>query len=326
MRTRFLGAARLEVSEQGLGCMGMSMYYGPRDDSESVRVIHRALDLGVTFFDTADVYGSGHNEELVGRALGERRAKAVLATKCGFQPDFTVHGDPNYIRTACEDSLRRLNTDYLDLYYLHRVDPSVPIEDSVGALADLVNAGKVRHIGLSEASAASLRRASTVHPITALQSEWSLWTRDIEAQVLATARELGIGIVPYSPLGRGFLTGTVTSADNLAADDTRRSHPRFTGDALESNLRLVEQVQAIADSHGATANQIALAWVLAQGDDVVAIPGTKRVSYLESNIAAGEITLTPDNLANLDAVFAPGAVIGARYGREHAYGDSPPQT
>jgi len=324
MRTRSLGSANLKVSEQGLGCMGMSMYYGPRDDAASVDVIHRALDIGVTFFDTADVYGSGHNEQLVGRALGARRQDIVLATKCGFQPDFSIHGDRDYIHAACDASLARLNTDFIDLYYLHRVDPQVPIEESVGAMGELVAAGKIGHIGLSEASAESLRRAASVHPITALQSEWSLWTRDLEDEVLATARGLGIGIVPYSPLGRGFLTGAVTTTETLAEDDTRRSHPRFTGTALTENLQLVEHVRTIAERHAATPNQIALAWVLDQGDDVVPIPGTKRISYLESNVAAGDIELSDSDRAILNEVFAPGAASGPRYGREHAYGDSPP--
>lgn len=324
MFTRVLGSTRLTVSEQGLGCMGMSMYYGPRNDDDSVGVIHRALELGVTFFDTADVYGSGHNEQLLGRALGSARTDVIVATKCGFQPDFSVHGDAAYIREACDASLARLGTDYIDLYYLHRVDPQVPIEESVTAMAELVAAGKVRHLGLSEASADSLRRAASVHPITALQSEWSLWTRDLEAEVLATARELGIGIVPYSPLGRGFLTGTVTTTETLADDDTRRGHPRFTGAALEENLSLVEHVRTIADRHDATPNQIALAWVLDQGDDVVPIPGTKRISYVESNVGAGDISLTDADRALLNEVFAPGAASGARYGRVHEYGDSPP--
>jgi len=323
MRMRTLGSAGLTVSEQGLGCMGMSMYYGPRDDIHSKEVIHRALELGVTLFDTADVYGSGHNEELVGRTLGSERTKIVLATKCGFQPDFSVHGDPNYIHAACDASLKRLNTDYIDLYYLHRVDPTVPIEESVGALAELVTSGKIRHIGLSEASALSLRRASAVHPITALQSEWSLWTRDLEAEVLNTARELGIGIVPYSPLGRGFLTGAVTSVESLADDDTRKKHPRFTGDAFEANTQLLDHVHAIAAAHNASTSQIALAWVLSRGNDVVPIPGTKRIVYLESNVAAGDITLSDADLVTLDEVFAPGAAQGDRYGRPHSYGDSP---
>jgi len=320
---RTLGSAGLTVSEQGLGCMGMSMYYGPRDDIHSKEVIHRALELGVTLFDTADVYGSGHNEELVGRTLGSERTKIVLATKCGFQPDFSVHGDPNYIHAACDASLKRLNTDYIDLYYLHRVDPTVPIEESVGALAELVTSGKIRHIGLSEASALSLRRASAVHPITALQSEWSLWTRDLEAEVLNTARELGIGIVPYSPLGRGFLTGAVTSVESLADDDTRKKHPRFIGDAFEANTQLLDHVHAIAAAHNASTSQIALAWVLSRGNDVVPIPGTKRIVYLESNVAAGDITLSDADLVTLDEVFAPGAAQGDRYGRPHSYGDSP---
>jgi len=323
MKMRTLGSAGLTVSEQGLGCMGMSMYYGPRDDIHSKEVIHRALELGVTLFDTADVYGSGHNEELVGRTLGSERTKIVLATKCGFQPDFSVHGDPNYIHAACDASLKRLNTDYIDLYYLHRVDPTVPIEESVGALAELVTSGKIRHIGLSEASALSLRRASAVHPITALQSEWSLWTRDLEAEVLNTARELGIGIVPYSPLGRGFLTGAVTSVESLADDDTRKKHPRFTGDAFEANTQLLDHVHAIAAAHNASTSQIALAWVLSRGNDVVPIPGTKRIVYLESNVAAGDITLSDADLVTLDEVFAPGAAQGDRYGRPHSYGDSP---
>ena len=322
MQMRELGAARLRVSEQGLGCMGMSTTYGPSHDDTSTAVIHRALELGVTFFDTADVYGSGHNEDLVGRALGARRDDIVLATKCGFGPDLSVHGNPDYIRSACDASLQRLGTDRIDLYYLHRVDPTVPIEESVGAMAELVSAGKIRHIGLSEASSASLRRAAAVHPITALQSEWSLWTRDLEDDVLATARELRIGIVPYSPLGRGFLTGTVTSED-FDSQDMRRSHPRFHGEALQANLQLVERVREIAERHGVTPNQIALAWVLDQGTDVVPIPGTKRIEYLESNIAAGEVRLTNEDRRTLAEIFAPGAVTGARYGRAHSYGDSP---
>lgn len=324
MRTRHLGTEGLLVSEQGLGCMGMSMYYGPRDDTTSIEVIRRAVELGVTLFDTADVYGSGHNEELVGRALGSRRPEIVLATKCGFRPDYSVHGDRDYIHAACDASLQRLGTEYIDLYYLHRVDPTVPIEESVGAMAELVTAGKVRHLGLSETSAATLRRAVRVHPIAALQSEWSLWTRDLEDEVLATARECGIGIVPYSPLGRGFLTGSVTTTETLAEDDTRRGHPRFSGEALTANLRLVDHLRGIADRYGATPNQIALAWVLSRGSDVVPIPGTKRIAYLESNVAAAGIVLTEDDIDTLNVVFAPEAITGPRYGRPHAYGDSPP--
>ncbi|MFD7917846.1 aldo/keto reductase [Streptomyces sp. NPDC059740] len=314
---RRLGA--LEVAPQGLGCMGMSHGYGDSDDKQSVATIHRALDLGVTLLDTADFYGSGHNEELLGRALAApaRREQAVLATKFGFanrlgEPTL-IRGDAPYVRQACEASLRRLGVDHIDLYYLHRVDRNVPVEETVGAMAELVAEGKVRHLGLSEASAATLRRAHAVHPIAALQSEWSLWTRDVEAEVLPACRELGIGVVPFSPLGRGFLTGRYTSTDNLAATDVRRSQPRFAEGNLERNLRIVERLREIAARRGVTAGQLALAWVQHQGPDVVPIPGTRRESYLVENLAAASLGLSAAELAEIDAAAPATEVAGARY-------------
>jgi aryl-alcohol dehydrogenase-like predicted oxidoreductase len=315
----------LIVSAVGLGCMGMSQAYGPADEGESIATIHRALDEGVTFLDTADSYGSGANERLVGRAISGRRDEVVLATKFSISRvdgATVVNGRPEYVRACCDASLARLQVDHIDLYYQHRVDPTVPIEDTVEAMAELVSAGKVRYLGLSEASAASIRRAVAVHPIAALQSEWSLWTRDIEAEVLPVAREYGIAIVPFSPLGRGFLTGTVNPAD-FSAGDMRRSNPRFQGENFRANQRLVEQVRVLAQRKGCTAGQIALAWVLAQGDDVVPIPGTKRRSYLDENIAAAQIHLSADDLDQLHAITPPGAAAGARYPFEHTYGDSP---
>ena len=321
--SRTLGSAAhhsdLQVSTVGLGCMGMSEFYGSADESEALRTIHRALDLGVTLLDTADMYGPFTNEKLVGAAISGRRDEVVLATKFGNvrDPDDPTHrwidGSPEYVRRACDASLQRLGVDHIDLYYQHRVDRSVPIEETVGAMAELVAAGKVRSLGLSEASATTIRRANAVQPITALQTEYSLWTRHIEDEILATIRDLGIGLVPYSPLGRGFLTGTITSADALAPDDFRRQNPRFVGDALAANLALVERVRTLADRKGVTPGQLALAWVLAQGQDVVPIPGTKRVSYLEENVAAASITLTDNDLAELETAIPVDAVVGERY-------------
>jgi aryl-alcohol dehydrogenase-like predicted oxidoreductase len=317
--TRVLGTgdAALTVSTLGLGCMGMSEFYGTADESEAVATIHRALDLGVTFLDTADMYGPFTNEKLVGRAIAERRAEVVLATKFGNvrDPDDPtnrrIDGSPAYVRSACDTSLQRLGVDHIDLYYQHRVDQSVPIEETVGAMAELVAAGKVRHLGLSEASAETIRRAHAVHAITALQTEYSLWTRHIEDAILPVLRDLGIGLVPYSPLGRGFLTGTITSTDSLDPSDFRRRNPRFQGQALEANLKIVEAVRTVAERKGATPGQLALAWVLAQGDDVVPIPGTKRVRYLEENVAAAQVALTQDDLAELERAVP--AVVGERY-------------
>lgn len=302
--TRTLGSSGLTVSAQGLGCMGMSQSYGAADEDESIATIHRALELGVFFLDTADVYGDGHNEELVGRAIARRRDEVVLATKFSLsrQPGggMRINGRPEYVRSCCDASLRRLGTDHIDLYYQHRADPNVPVEDTVGAMAELVEAGKVRHLGLSEASADGLRRAVKVHPIAALQSEWSLFSRDVEMEVVPTCRALGIGIVPYSPLGRGLLTGTITDVDQLAEDDFRRTQPRFQDEALAANLSMVDEVRAIAIEIDATPGQVALAWVLAQGDDVAPIPGTKRRTYLEENIGALLVDLDHDHLERLD--------------------------
>jgi aryl-alcohol dehydrogenase-like predicted oxidoreductase len=325
--TRTLGRDGLTVSALGLGCMGMSQMYGAADRQESIATVHRALDLGVTFLDTSDVYGSGHNEELVGEAIAGRRDVVQLATKFSLSHDGgaqRIDGRPENVRARVEDSLRRLKADVIDLYYQHRVDPQVPIEDTVGAMAELVEQGKVRFLGLSEASAASIRRAAAVHPIAALQSEWSLWTRDLEAEVVGVAREHGIGIVPFSPLGRGFLTGAITSPADFAEDDWRRTHPRFTGEAFTANLRLVDAARELAAEKGATPGQLALAWVMAQGDDVVPIPGTKRRSYLEENVGALGVELTADDLARLDAIAPPGAAVGGRYANAaYTYGDSP---
>jgi aryl-alcohol dehydrogenase-like predicted oxidoreductase len=318
----------LEVSALGLGCMGMSQMYGTADRAESIATVHRALDLGVTFLDTSDVYGEGHNEELVGEAIAGRRDEVQLATKFSLARNdrggMDIDGRPENVRARAEASLRRLGVDVIDLYYQHRVDPQVPIEDTVGAMAELVEQGKVRYLGLSEASAASIRRAVAVHPIAALQSEWSLWTRDLESEVLAVAREHGIGIVPFSPLGRGFLTGAITSPDDFAEDDWRRTHPRFTGEAFTANLRLVDAVRAMAEEKGVTAGQLALAWVLAQGEDVVPIPGTKRRSYLQENVAAVGVRLSDEDLARLAAIAPPGVAEGGRYAdASYAYGNSP---
>ena len=310
--TRVLGRSDLTVSALGLGCMGMSDFYGDRDESEAVATIHRALDLGVTFFDTADMYGPHTNEQLVGRALGSRRDDVVLATKFGIVRDPAdpsargVNGRPEYVKTAIDGSLQRLGVDHVDLYYQHRVDPAVPIEETVGAMAELVAAGKVRHLGLSEASAETIRRAHAVHPITALQTEWSLWSRDLEDEIAPTARELGIGIVAYSPLGRGFLTGAIRTPDDFEPGDFRRSQPRFQGAAFDANLRLVDSVRELAASKGVTAGQVALAWVLARGEDVVPIPGTKRRRYLEENLGAAGVVLEAGELEALDGLVADG--------------------
>ncbi|WP_395657636.1 aldo/keto reductase [Nocardioides sp.] len=314
----------MTVSALGLGCMGMSEFYGTGDETEAVATIHRALDLGVTFLDTADMYGPFTNEQLVGKAVAGRRDQVQLATKFGNErrPDGSrvgINGRPEYVHAACDASLQRLGVDHIDLYYQHRVDRSVPIEETVGAMKELVDAGKVRHLGLSEASPDTIRRAHAVHPITALQTEYSLFTRDLEDEILPTIRELGIGLVPYSPLGRGILTGAITSEDSLDEDDSRRSayFPRLNGEGLRANLRLVDRVRAIAEEKGCTPGQLALAWVLAQGGPdlgVAPIPGTKRVRYLEENVGAAEVTLSADDLAALDEAVPRDAVVGARYG------------
>jgi aryl-alcohol dehydrogenase-like predicted oxidoreductase len=322
LEQRTLGTTSpLAVSALGLGCMGMSEFYGTADEGEAVSTIHRALDLGVTFLDTADMYGPFTNEQLVGGAIAARRDEVQLATKFGNErrPDGTrvgVNGRPDYVRAACDASLARLGVDHIDLYYQHRVDKTVPIEETVGAMAELVEAGKVRHLGLSEASPETIRRAHATHPITALQTEYSLFTRDLEDEILPTIRELGIGLVPYSPLGRGVLTGAITSDSSLEEGDSRRSayFPRLNGEALEANLRLVDRVRSLADEHGCTPGQLALAWVLAQGEDVVPIPGTKRVRYLEENVGATEITLSAADLQALADAVPRDAVVGERYG------------
>lgn len=318
MKTRKLGRNGPEVSAIGLGCMGMSAFYGGSDEAQSIEVIHRALDLGVTLFDTAEMYGPHTNEVLVGKALKDRRDRAFIATKFGINYNedrsrLLVDGSPANVRRAVEGSLQRLGVDHIDLYYLHRVDPDTPIEETVGAMGELVTEGKVRFLGLSEAAPDTLRKAHAAHPITALQTEYSLWSREPEDELFATVRELGIGFVPYSPLGRGFLSGDIKSIDDLAADDFRRTNPRFVGENFQKNLDLVDAVKAIAEDKGVTAAQLALAWVLAQGEDLVPIPGTRRVATLEQNAAAVDLVLTPEDLARIEAVFPKGAAVGHRY-------------
>ena len=318
MQQRTLGHSGLKVSAIGLGCMGMSEFYGSGDDSESISVIHRAMDLGITFFDTADMYGVGRNEALIGRALKSRRDQAVIATKFGnvrgANGEFLgVNGNPAYVRSACEASLKRLGVDVIDLYYQHRVDPATPIEDTVGAMAELVKEGKVRYLGLSEAGPQTIRRAAKVHSIAALQTEYSLWSRDPETEILATVRELGIAFVPYSPLGRGFLSGRFKRPEDLASDDWRRHSPRFQGENFAQNQRVVSEVEKIAREKQCTPSQLALAWVLAQGDDLVPIPGTKRVKYLEENTAALEIRLSNEDLVRIGEAFPLNVASGMRY-------------
>ena len=318
MKTRKLGNQGLEVSELGLGCMGMSEFYGSGDEQEAIATIHHALDLGVNFLDTADMYGPFTNEKLVGRAIKDRRDRVIIATKFGNVRSaeggwLGINGKPEYVRQSCDESLQRLGVDVIDLYYQHRVDVTVPIEETVGAMAELVQQGKVRYLGLSEAAPATIRRAQAIHPISALQTEYSLWSRDPEDEILPTLRELGIGFVPYSPLGRGFLTGAIASPDDFAPDDFRRISPRFQGENFAKNLELVEQVKAIATEKGITAGQLALAWLLAQGDDIVPIPGTKRRKYLEENIGAATVTLTAEDIHRINAVAPQGIAAGDRY-------------
>ncbi len=318
MNTRKLGSQGLVVSELGLGCMGMSDFYGGQDDREAIATIHRALELGITLLDTADMYGPFTNEELVGKAISGHRDHYLIATKFGIVRSSDgswngINGKPEYVRQACDASLKRLGVETIDLYYQHRIDPNVPIEDTIGAMAELVQQGKVRYLGISEATPATIRRAHAVHPITALQTEYSLWSRDPEDEILPVVRELGIGFVPYSPLGRGFLSGRFTSPDDFAADDYRRFSPRFQGENFAKNLQLVEQIKAIAAEKGATPSQLALAWLLAQGEDIVPIPGTKQRKYLEENVAATDIHLTADDLKRIEAVAPKGVAAGDRY-------------
>jgi aryl-alcohol dehydrogenase-like predicted oxidoreductase len=322
MQTRKLGRSGLTVSALGLGCMGMSEFYGPGDETESVATIHRAIELGCNFLDTADVYGPFKNEELVGRAIKGKRDRVVLATKFGIVRDLAdpkkrgVNGKPEYVRASCEASLKRLNIDYIDLYYQHRVDRNTPIEETVGAMADLIREGKIRHVGLSEASVTTIRRAAAVHPITALQTEYSLWSRDPEDEILATCRELGIGFVAYSPFARGFLTGQIKRFEDFAPDDFRRGISRYQGENFQKNLDLVKKVEEIATEKGCTPSQLALAWVLAQGEDIVPIPGTRRRTRLEENLKALEVQLNPADLRQIEETFPRGVAAGERYSEQ----------
>ena len=318
MKYHNLGHSNLEISVIGLGCMGMSEFYGSAQEAESIGTLHRAIELGVSFFDTADIYGPWTNEMLVGKAIADRRDKVVLATKFGIMRNekgefLGINGQPDYVRSACDASLKRLGLDYIDLYYQHRVDPNVPIEETVGAMAELVQAGKIRYLGLSEAEPDIIRRAQAVHPISALQTEYSLWSREPEQEILATTRELGISFVSYSPLGRGFLTGQIKRFEDLAEDDWRRTNPRFQGENFAKNLVLVERITEIAQDKNVTPAQLALAWVLAQGEDIVTIPGTKRRTYLEQNLGALDVTLTEEDLARINDAFPMDAAVGTRY-------------